>query len=916
MTLSSFRQIAARLRLGCSAMHRITSRRMLRALMCVVGIAISASTLHVSRAQPADLARVVEPLISLEGDVQGEIPAERVRPSNQPADAGLDLTELGPSSSGALSSFVRTPYPDRLKLRLADELTRETLARLRQTNNPTPIHYRAVARLLRFIQRLDPKDPELVRLEFEAWESAGDTADALRATAKLVRLDPKDTVAQLRLINAKVREYQNADDRLAVYARLLGPGGQSLDASIRSRLALDAALLLREIGDEAGFLDRLTLATTLDVTNKDAAALYATYYLGRTDDPMERADILSNLILSDPLDQEALQHLGYELMGQGAYAGARRMYARTRDILIANGTDFSADQMFDYLLCVWATDGPGPVFEILSLIEQDMYEQIMMQRRMLEMQGRDPGNPQRPLLPPKLQLLRLAIAVVRNDPVAKKQHMVALGVATEQVKSVLTDPRRRPASMTLLQAEAELFQLQYQLFWAFMLSGLDAAKGARMLIGIVNDERPGAPRLEQDAINRFVGWGLAIEGSTDKARDLLTPLYDKDIHAKWAMHLVAAIEGRRQEATNILYDIAREAPTTLLGVMAHKSIESLTPSYENPNKAAAELDRRFAFHVNGGVNNNRFAPWLDKLTGDPHEYLLLRARHVSPSLNPTDRAQLEILLRNVSRWPLAIGPGQPIDSRLLLSADIRFDGGNKNQSIGPDVIDLARRLRLMPNEELTLTFDCDRGWTGLVLGIATGNSVLLRWRLQQGFLLQQQGENIQFITGPLSVSTTSDILQRARLETSGPPDTNAQHIADAREHELLRALALAGIRLRIVSRDLEDPANEKEQAILASAVIERARDMSPMELTLAMFEFGGLRNLGADADTMRDLLRNEHSPYVAVALLLTTISDPDDEFLNTMLLSDDDEIAALADLFRSLLLDALARKAEAPVTTP
>ena len=54
-------------------------------------------------------------------------------------------------------------------------------------------------------------------------------------------LDPSDTVAQLRLISARIGQFQTAEERLAAYERFTGPEGKGLDPAIRSRLALDAA---------------------------------------------------------------------------------------------------------------------------------------------------------------------------------------------------------------------------------------------------------------------------------------------------------------------------------------------------------------------------------------------------------------------------------------------------------------------------------------------------------------------------------------------------------------------------------------------------------------------------------------------------------------------------------------------------
>jgi len=62
----------------------------------------------------------------------------------------------------------------------------------------------------------------------------------LEHTRALLLEDPTDTVAQLRFITASItRDHQTAEARLASYDRYVS--STKIDASIRSRLALDAA---------------------------------------------------------------------------------------------------------------------------------------------------------------------------------------------------------------------------------------------------------------------------------------------------------------------------------------------------------------------------------------------------------------------------------------------------------------------------------------------------------------------------------------------------------------------------------------------------------------------------------------------------------------------------------------------------
>src|SRR5262249_36532640 len=130
----------------------------------------------------------------------------------------------------------------------------------------------------------------------------------------------------LRLISGKIGRLQTAEQRLTLYTRLLGPDGEALSPAIRSRLALDDALLLREQGDIDGFVDRLALAIRLDPTHKEAAALAAQYYSDQVSDPVGKFQLLIDLLYADPLDPNVHESIARLLAQEGAWAQAKRFH--------------------------------------------------------------------------------------------------------------------------------------------------------------------------------------------------------------------------------------------------------------------------------------------------------------------------------------------------------------------------------------------------------------------------------------------------------------------------------------------------------------------------------------------------------------------------------------------------------------
>src|SRR5262245_39862630 len=184
------------------------------------------------------------------------------------ACAGLAAASvlIGPRAHAQPSQPARPAPPEAF---IASQLERLALLDLRAVESPSAGDFAITEAILAIAQELAPGDTQIVRRRIEAAWNAGDNDALLDATRRIVELDPDDTVAQLRLITAKIGQVQVAQERLRLYEAFLGPKGEALDPSIRSRLALDAALLQRERGDEPGFVEKLKLAARLDSTNKD-----------------------------------------------------------------------------------------------------------------------------------------------------------------------------------------------------------------------------------------------------------------------------------------------------------------------------------------------------------------------------------------------------------------------------------------------------------------------------------------------------------------------------------------------------------------------------------------------------------------------------------------------------------------------
>ncbi len=698
--------------------------------------------------------------------------------------AGLGIGATPQALAQTVSEYSEAEYQALLKRHVSDSFAGIAFRFARETQEPTVATYRLVGSLLSLSRRLVPDDLDLLRSEIEAWKAAGDAERELTCTRELVRLDPRDTVAQLRLLTSSIAKLQDADQRVAVYERLLGKDGSKFDESIRSRLALDAALLARETGDERGFLDKLTYAVTADMTNKEAAALFATYFLDRTSNPRERADILANVILSDPLDADAHRNLAIELMRQGAYPAARRFYDCMGSIQKASGVEETSQVLFDYLLAVWNADGAARAIDMIRTIELQAQMESDQARQDLINQGHQAPPRQPVVIAAMLETVRMAIYAARGD---QQQSLISLQ-RSDFVSMATIERLREEAAKLGPRAEAELAELErhtvLEILWLRLLCGqeLDKAK-ATLEVLRSNTVKP----LTDEALRRYDGWLAAHMGDTDIARDLLNPIADSDANARFALAVCAEKEGKSDEAIEHYTKVARVAPVSTLAGMARMRIERLQSRPLEMTPAVRELNDAML----------SFAPWLNKMTYEPRSFVSLVVEPINTKIDALGRVDLRVRLRNEmgsSGIPLGVGSDRTINSRILLSPMVTTSLVKQSQLMRPEVIRLDRRLRLKPGESIETTFWGGRWKVGEVLDASMNMQATLRWRGVQGFKVTEKG---LFEPGPLCVTYDSSLITREILPIPVTAGAMADELALTRGPDFMRSILAASLPMRM-----------------------------------------------------------------------------------------------------------------------
>lgn len=784
---------------------------------------------------------------------------------------GAPATAPSPGAPAAPDSLLRER--PRTRTAAAERLARTAILILRTKAEPTERDYRIAALTFALAQRLDPDNAEYVRHEIMAWQSAGDDARLLKASRRLMALDPRDTVAQLRVVSMQIGAIQEAEARLSAYDRLLGPRGDSLDPAVRSRLALDAALLARERGDDAGFRDRLTLATQLDSSHKQAAVLAATYFLERSEDPMGRVEMLANVVLADPSDPSASLNLARELRRHGAFTASSRFQTNAETILQRQGVQPSTDEFVESLVCRWQAGTSDSIVAAIGNVEAVARENRRRQIAGLEAAGQPIGEPLEEFrLPLEMETVRLAANLAMGRAEAAEASLRSLvSDAIKTLQTMASPPEGAPVPTQEEQDEARE-RLAGDVLWARLWSGAELEQAEAALDALAET---GIAR--EAAINRYRGWLALRKGDLAGAEALLTPLANTDPQARLGLAALAEARGEKRLAAQHYAFVALAQPEVLLGAYARRRIEALLGEPLAPTPVATALE----------AYAGRLPAWLNDMAADPRSYIFLDAAPAQQNASVIDGTHVRLLLRNVGRLPLAVGKSAAIPSRALLTPAINFSGrGQGPEGQQPEVIELDRRLRLMPGESIEAVAWAGQGQLGDFID-SISPAFALRWRATVGFTTDGQG---RLGAGANSITADAGIMSRPAIEGLGlTPEKIRDALFQSQGDTLLEAMFFARTIGALVQANPNDAEGKSISDGLVLAFSQKMPKMSEVERAMTVVVVGGMfprneiteidRVAGADTSRfVRIVFLTERNPPADHPAYDAAIADPDQDW--------------------------------------
>lgn len=782
---------------------------------------------------------------------------------------------------------------------VATRLARAAVMQARVISSPTIDEYRLTALALGRAMELDPDNDEILRMQIEAWTAADNEDEAVRATRRLVRLDPSDTVAQLSALSAEVRSLQRIEDRIALYERLLGPAGERLNRAVRSRLAFDAALLHRELGDESRFLDHVRLALDLDQTNKPAALLASTVFLERVDDPVSRCEMHIQLLLADPLDPQSHLAFASELQSYGAYRGAQRFLTNAATLRALQGVAMSEELMDLFYAVSWGVEGAEGLLARLEEEEASMRYAVDSQRRAVQAAGEDPATVPDAQTHPSEDRVRalMSAAVGRDAQAAAFFDRYRNSISQSFVNAV--------ESGMITQAQLEDFggRLVLDRIRVRALTGLDVATAEEELNTLLAEsDNP----VRDDSISRYRGLLAAQRGDRAEAERLLGGMNESDPERLLGLAIAAERSGDPREAARRYAVTVRDAPGSIGGLIARERLRLILGSDIQPSDTAWRLDELAQDAPDA----------LERYIAEPSEYLSLRVEFEEDALDMWEPLTARVTLHNGGVFPLGIGTSAPIQPRVVVAPKLSINGAPVRSLIGPEFTSLARRLRLGPGESVVVDVALDLGSLGTLVDATAPLAASLRCQAIQAYMHSE--ERGVYAPGVYGLEAGSRVVWRRPAQPSPPFEDILERITSLSGEEFATALSEAQwFFAKNITRDEEETISDHRRQ-LAEAIAQRYPTMSELERLFTLLSVPGAWQV-EEARAVDDAAREaDQTSLTTFVLLLTRVGDGEDPLLAACLDHADPVVREVAQIksLRFEVMEGLRRLEEATSGEP
>lgn len=810
--------------------------------------------------------------------------------------AAVALT-AGGASAAVAQEESRVAGPDeRLaeagRLRLARLLTRTALELLRLPE-PTAADYEVALTLSEWSSELAPDWLAGWRTFLQiasVAESVDDRgSERLRtALSAIVRLDPRDEVARLRLLSLAVDRYGTVEERVAAYERLLAPQNlPRLGGAVASRLALELALLLYRSGDVDGFASRLAESVALDPSHPAATEMAAGFLRHRVNDPVGEAELALAAAVANPANLDPLQTLASICLSNGAFIASQRLFGVVLPLMPVQRRAI-AEASAGLALSEWALGAVPAAIAIIDKRQRDL-DQLAREEARLQDPDFDWSQADRIRVPPDRQLSTLKAVILRS--IESPEADAAVGEALLAMRLEADQMSQGGESTQVARGIAELaLESIGMLLW--LGADVDGAVG-------MYEQLMQSVRIGDSARARIDGWIALRRGDAAKAVELLEPLAEADPISSLGLAQAYRDLDRRSDAARQYLEIWRRVPGSALGVWSRDRLASLLGRPVPGSETAEALEAL----VRGLPRT------YDRLLSERERAVGLMVRPRKTPVGPLEPVEIDVEITNLTDLPLAISSAGPIEPNLAIIANATVSQLERAVASPPLVVPISGVLRLAPRERVVVPVDLSLTAFGEVLdrtalsGSTVGCRALTNFRPVSGGALQPavlgakaEGPQIRVEGVRVSAGWIEDAL--AAIAT---PDGDEDLIS----MNLLAAVGAAA------DNATEAPPEEFASLTRIWPAMQAAWEtLDPASRGWLLATFPAIPSKGIAE--LVDRSRSSRDPLTVLGYLLGRVRSPDDPILLEAIASGDPRLEMVGELVRSRIVESASRQSPPP----
>ena len=587
--------------------------------------------------------------------------------------------------------------------------------------------------LVELAAELDPANPTVWRAWIETAKIADNVEMRRRGVKTLLQLLPSETPLQLARLRDAIDNLNTAPQRIALYEQLLAPSSSNqLHASVAARLAFDAAMLQRQLGNTQQFARWLAESVALDPYFTDGVAVAVGFFGDDSADAYRRVELLTTLMLSNMRDITSQVSLAELLMSFGAYKAASRMF----DIALADNANdpaaISNNLFADMVMSHWAARDVEGALALIAKRQRNADDLFRgsIQKEQPRATPLELARIHAPLAP-KLATVKAAIYTEGG----KEKALWALNRAIESINVMISLYEGQVESVI---SGAGIAELCLNAAWINVWLGVDP----QVTIDFMS-KAESLIEISQLDKNNLEGWVALRSGDLNKAEKYFlqnTVTSDPIVAGLATLRLE---QGRTREAAALFFQLARESAGTLLGIWSRSQLEKLLGQQIVARPESEDLEKL----IDG------IPKVIDQYTSDASITFRIRVKPVVLSVGPYQPILVTIELTNNGVLPMQISQQGPIQPIVLLEVVTQIANANVSSRI-PIIIDVDRKLILKPRERFSITVDLRNYWVGMAMN---------QWPTRGGFLQMHAVSNFSVRTAQTIQGTTTLVYEPSIL---------------------------------------------------------------------------------------------------------------------------------------------------------